>query len=182
MQTDLGKIAGDGQLERTGTPRIPSLLLGTAVSSLRAKHELRPSRVPFILQQKLEGCGYGHPSAPDRLFHATYDHEGPAANCDKCDHSKPLRRSSRESDDPIIHYGAVASGSQVMKNGIRRVEIAQQLDVICFEMEAAGLMDILPCLPIRGICDYSDSHKSKEWQRYAAATAAACARELRVAT
>jgi hypothetical protein len=45
-------------------------------------------------------------------------------------------------------------------------------------MEAAGLMDIIPCLPIRGICDYSDSHKSKEWQKYAAATAAAYAKEL----
>jgi nucleoside phosphorylase len=45
-------------------------------------------------------------------------------------------------------------------------------------MEAAGPMDIIPCLPIRGICDYSDSHKNKEWQRYAAATAAAYAREL----
>ncbi|CAH0017225.1 unnamed protein product, partial [Clonostachys rhizophaga] len=45
-------------------------------------------------------------------------------------------------------------------------------------MEAAGLMDIRPCLPIRGICDYSDSHKNKEWQRYAAATAAAYAGEL----
>lgn len=56
--------------------------------------------------------------------------------------------------------------------------IAKELGVICFEMEAAGLMDILPCLPIRGICDYSDSHKAKEWQRYAAGTAAAYAREL----
>ncbi|KAL4952197.1 hypothetical protein BDW69DRAFT_185654 [Aspergillus filifer] len=45
-------------------------------------------------------------------------------------------------------------------------------------MEAAGLMDILPCLPIRGICDYSDSHKSKGWQRYAAATAAVYATQL----
>ncbi|KAF4856282.1 Vegetative incompatibility protein HET-E-1 [Colletotrichum siamense] len=45
-------------------------------------------------------------------------------------------------------------------------------------MEAAGMMDILPCLPIRGICDYSDSHKNKSWQRYAAATAAALATEL----
>ncbi|KAK9847924.1 hypothetical protein MYU51_017389 [Penicillium brevicompactum] len=47
-----------------------------------------------------------------------------------------------------------------------------------FEMESAGLMDILPCLPIRGICDYADSHKGEAWQRYAAATAAAYAREL----
>jgi nucleoside phosphorylase len=65
-----------------------------------------------------------------------------------------------------------------MRSGTTRDNIARELDVICFEMEAAGLMDILPCLPIRGICDYSDSHKSKEWQRYASATAASYAREL----
>jgi hypothetical protein len=31
---------------------------------------------------------------------------------------------------------------------------------------------------IRGICDYADSHKNKQWQKYAAATAAAHAKEL----
>jgi nucleoside phosphorylase len=45
-------------------------------------------------------------------------------------------------------------------------------------MEAAGLMDDFPCLVIRGICDYADSHKNKRWQPYAAATAAAYAKEL----
>jgi superfamily II DNA or RNA helicase len=45
-------------------------------------------------------------------------------------------------------------------------------------MEAAGLMDQLPCLVVRGICDYCDSHKSKEWQGYAALTAAAYAKTL----
>jgi hypothetical protein len=45
-------------------------------------------------------------------------------------------------------------------------------------MEAAGLMNDFPCLVIRGICDYSDTHKHKLWQRYAAATAAAYAKEL----
>jgi hypothetical protein len=45
-------------------------------------------------------------------------------------------------------------------------------------MEAAGLMDNFPCLVIRGICDYSDTHKKKNWQPYAAATAAAYAKEL----
>lgn len=78
----------------------------------------------------------------------------------------------------MIHYGAIASGNQVMRSGTQRDNIARQLDAICFEMEAAGLMDILPCLPIQGICDYSDSHKNKAWQRYAAAAAAAYAREL----
>jgi hypothetical protein len=45
-------------------------------------------------------------------------------------------------------------------------------------MEAAGLMNDFPCLVIRGICDYADSHKNDCWQRYAAAAAAACAKEI----
>jgi hypothetical protein len=45
-------------------------------------------------------------------------------------------------------------------------------------MEAAGLMINYSCLVIRGICDYGDSHKNKEWQEYAAAVAAAYAKEL----
>jgi nucleoside phosphorylase len=51
-------------------------------------------------------------------------------------------------------------------------------DVLCFEMEAAGLMSHFPCLVIRGICDYSDSHKNKKWQGYAAMAAAAYARDV----
>jgi hypothetical protein len=45
-------------------------------------------------------------------------------------------------------------------------------------MEAAGLLDQLDCLEIRGICDYSDSHKNKQWQGYAALTVATYARQL----
>ena len=45
-------------------------------------------------------------------------------------------------------------------------------------MEAAGLMNSFQCLVIRGICDYADSHKNKRWQPYAAAAAAACAKEV----
>ncbi|KAL0933891.1 nacht and ankyrin domain protein [Colletotrichum truncatum] len=44
-------------------------------------------------------------------------------------------------------------------------------------MEAARLMDNFPCIPVRGICDYVDSHKNEEWQNYAAATAAVCAKD-----
>ena len=45
-------------------------------------------------------------------------------------------------------------------------------------MEAAGLMVHFPCLVIRGICDYSDSHENKEWQGYAAMEAAAYTNDL----
>jgi nucleoside phosphorylase len=40
------------------------------------------------------------------------------------------------------------------------------------------LMNNFPCLVIRGICDYADSHKNDVWHRYAAVTAAAYAKEF----
>ncbi|KAF7539367.1 hypothetical protein G7Z17_g12433 [Cylindrodendrum hubeiense] len=182
MQCDLGKIVEDGQIRRTAIPRILQNQLGTLVSTLRSTHEREPSRIPSILREKLEGLTeYSRPSLPDHLFYASYDHASSTPGCDGCDYSRLLPRGRRVSNDPLIHYGAIASGNQVMRSGTARDDIAKQLDVMCFEMEAAGLMDILPCLPIRGICDYSDSHKNKEWQRYAAATAAAYARELLLA-
>jgi nucleoside phosphorylase len=75
---------------------------------------------------------------------------------------------------PAVHFGLMASGNSVMKSGEDRDRIAAQEDVIAFEMEGAGVWDSFPCIVIKGACDYSDSHKSKDWQQYAAAVAAAC--------
>ncbi|KAL2782992.1 hypothetical protein BJX66DRAFT_143516 [Aspergillus keveii] len=66
-----------------------------------------------------------------------------------------------------------------MRDGLVRDRVSSELDgVLCFEMEAAGLMNSFPCLVIRGISDYADSHKNKRWQGYAAATAAAFTKEI----
>jgi DNA replication protein DnaC len=66
-----------------------------------------------------------------------------------------------------------------MRHSQTRDRLAKELGIICFfEMEAAGLRNQLPCLVICGICDYSDSHKNKRWQGYAALTAAAFAKVL----
>ncbi|KAN0076274.1 hypothetical protein V8E54_006416 [Elaphomyces granulatus] len=70
------------------------------------------------------------------------------------------------SDEPQIHYGLLASGNQVMMHGETRDQLAKEHGMLCFEMEAAGLMNQLPCLVIREICDYSDAHKNKQWQSY----------------
>jgi hypothetical protein len=51
-------------------------------------------------------------------------------------------------------------------------------DILCFKMEAAGIMTEFPCIVIRGISDYADSHKNDKWQHYAAAAAAGCVKEL----
>ena len=79
----------------------------------------------------------------------------------------------------MVHYGTIASGNQLIKNGVIRDQISEELGgILCYEMEAAGVMNTLRCLVIRGICDYSDSHKNKDWQPYASLTAAAYAKEL----
>jgi nucleoside phosphorylase len=88
-------------------------------------------------------------------------------------------RMKAETSEPFslsIHIGKMGSGDSVMKSGMHRDEIARKHDVIAFEMEGAGVRDYFPCLVIKGVCDYADSHKNKQWQNYAAAAAAACTR------
>jgi hypothetical protein len=113
----------------------------------------------------------------DHLFEAAYDHVG-GVTCHLCDLNRLVNRDPRNSPNPVVHYGTIASANQVMKDGLTRETLRNQFDFRCFEMEAAGLMNNFPCVVIRGICDYADSHKNKEWQPYAAATAAAYAKEL----
>ncbi|ETS03756.1 purine and uridine phosphorylase [Trichoderma reesei RUT C-30] len=73
---------------------------------------------------------------------------------------------------PEIFIGCVASGDTVMKSGEHRDQIAIPRDIIAFEMEGAGAWDEVPCVVVKGVCDYADSHKNKRWQPFAAATAA----------
>ncbi|KAK0367705.1 hypothetical protein CLIM01_14938, partial [Colletotrichum limetticola] len=91
-----------------------------------------------------------------------------------------MNRSKRggHDDDPAVHYGLIASANQLMKDANIRDKLSEKHGVLCFEMEAAGLMNHFLCLVVRGICDYSDSHKNKEWQGFAAMTAAAYATDL----
>src|SRR5205814_3313192 len=114
----------------------------------------------------------------DVLFEAEYNHVG-EDSCASCAATGKVQREERTNNTPAVHYGTIASGNQVMRDGVMRDKISSEFGVVlCFEMEAAGLMNSFPCLVIRGICDYADSHKNKKWQPYAAAAAAACAKEV----
>ncbi|KAK2052731.1 hypothetical protein LY76DRAFT_609656 [Colletotrichum caudatum] len=183
VQYDFGKAVHDGRFERIGTLNKPPQSVLTAVAKLRANHEMWPNRIPAFLadmeQRYPKMSEYLYKSMDeDRLFQALYEHTG-GDTCNDCDISKVVEREPRPAAaTPKIHYGIIASGNQVIKHAQTRDRLAKDLGIICFEMEAAGLMDNFPCLVVRGICDYSDSHKAKRWQRYAAATAAAYTKEL----
>ncbi|KAI9043960.1 5'-methylthioadenosine/S-adenosylhomocysteine nucleosidase family protein [Aspergillus affinis] len=89
-------------------------------------------------------------------------------------HRMRLQASSTSPPKPKIHFGLVGSGDTVMKSGEHRDTTATMHNLVAFEMEASGIWDCLPCLVIKGVCDYADSHKNKYFQNYAATTAAAC--------
>jgi nucleoside phosphorylase len=184
VQWDLGKSEADG-FKRTGMLNKPPLHLLNAVEGLKAWHRGKGNTLHMHLEQMLkenptmrEEENFVHQGRDnDVLFDAAYPHEG-GRTCAKCAQSRIVQRDERANDRPRIHYGTLASGNEVIKDGRTRDRIAEREGVIAFEMEAAGLMDSFPCLVIRGICDYADSHKNKRWQPYAAATAAAYAKEL----
>jgi nucleoside phosphorylase len=166
------------------------VLLRAAVSDIKAEHEEDGHRLEYVINAVLEKRPrlrkkYRRPDkSTDRLYqsgftHPLHDESGCSITCNKGLSNQVLRAErSEEDENPAIHYGVIASANQLMKDALVRDKLAIEKDVLCFEMEAAGLMNQFPCLVIRGICDYSDSHKSKEWQGYAAMTAAAYAKDL----
>ena len=184
IQNDFGKAVPDGNFQITSVPTRPPPILLNTVATLQAKHNRLQSQIPAILERVFQryphmgGCK--RPTADDILFKYSYNHVlSPQGTCDSCDRQYAQARPQRLSTNPVIHIGKVASANQVMRDGAMRKQRTEELSVDCFEMEAAGLMDdSISCLVIRGICDYSDSHKNKAWQEYAAAVAAAYATEL----
>jgi nucleoside phosphorylase len=185
VQYDRGKTVQGRDFKRTGSLDRPPEVLRQAVSQLRATYRLKRSRhAEYLTEMVSKYEDFASPAAKrgeqDMLFNPDYEHQGEFGypTCESCDATQIVQRSPRSSN-PVIHYGVIASGNQVMKNGLERDRVSRELGgALCFEMEAAGLMNTFSCLVIRGICDYSDSHKNKNWQSYAAAVAAVYTKEL----
>lgn len=183
IQYDYGKAVQGGLFEATGMLNQPPTILLAALGKVRST-PLNRSKFPEYLKA-FEQFGdespefAARPKAPDRFFHSTYAHPQKEPTCRKCESGNEVQREERlQPTKSKVHYGTIASGNQVMKDADKRDAIARDNDILCFEMEAAGLMNQFPCLVIRGVCDYCDSHKNKAWQPYAAAAAAAWAKEL----
>ncbi|KAJ4248094.1 hypothetical protein NW762_012864 [Fusarium torreyae] len=183
VQYDLGRDSENGFHLKGFLAAPPSLLRG-AVSTMKSDLMVKENKIDeFISAMMKRGrrlAAYARPSdETDILFESDYSHESNASSCDRCDRTRCIRRPTRTFEGPEIHYGLIASGDSVVKNVARRDMITREVgDVLCLEMEAAGMMTEFSCIVIRGISDYADTHKNDQWHFYAAATAAACAKEL----
>ncbi|KAH8696360.1 putative ankyrin repeat-containing protein [Talaromyces proteolyticus] len=187
VQYDFGKSEQEKRFVHTGGKlnKPPNIVLN-AVSRLQADHARGRYKIPEMLSAMLSDnptmMKFQHQGfEKDRLFKPEVVHEEGKKSCKACygvNDGNVVRRKDRSEKVPRIYYGTIGSADQVMRDAILRDQWASKENIICFEMEAAGLMDSFPCIVIRGICDYADSHKNKIWQPYAAATAASYAKEL----
>ncbi|RKK27976.1 hypothetical protein BFJ66_g16403, partial [Fusarium oxysporum f. sp. cepae] len=183
---DFGKAIQGRDFQETGLLNQPPTLLRTTVSGLKARYERKGHQlaetINMILEKnpRLRGKYKQPETGADKLFKPEVTHDLSCAAICSDDVSNLVLRPERteDEDNPTIHYGLIASADRLMKDASARDRLSEEKEVLCFEMEAAGLMNHFPCLVIRGICDYSDSHKNKEWQGYAAMVAAAYAKDL----
>ncbi|KAI0490594.1 purine and uridine phosphorylase [Xylaria cf. heliscus] len=88
-------------------------------------------------------------------------------------------RQPREvSDRTRVWYGPIGSGEKLLKNARKTNELRDRYNIIGLEMVAAGAINRISVGVVRGVCNYGDVHKNKEWQPYAAAMAAAYAKAI----
>ncbi|TLD14370.1 uncharacterized protein PgNI_02693 [Pyricularia grisea] len=169
----------NGRVARTGSLNAPPRILFNALAKLRANDFRDRTQVVGHLSKLFSQPKFASPGPENDMFYEALLQHKAGATCVKCRPEDMVDRETRTTTDPRLFFGTIASGNQVMKDGLTRDRYSRELGgVLCFEMEAAGLMNSFPCIVVRGICDYADAHKNKRWQPYAAAIAAACAKEL----
>ncbi|KAK6518886.1 hypothetical protein TWF281_003577 [Arthrobotrys megalospora] len=182
LQYNFGKTIQNGEFLQTGALNKPPAVLLGAITKLKADYLTSTGGLNKAIEESVARLSvpekFARPDTQrDQLFDAHYDHPTENESCKQCDPAKVIERSQR-SLDQLSAIWLIASGNQVMKYGSARDQLSRSKGVLCFEMEAAGIVDEIPTLVVRGICDYSDSHKNKAWQPYAALVAAVFAREL----
>lgn len=177
IQYDLAKALQNNVFESTGTLRPPPRVLLSAISLLKSDPKTDETLVTYL--KEIEECRneYRRPVQDQRHCSGKTcrDSSEKKASLDEINNEMETRPRLNH---PAIHYGIVASGNLVIKDTHTRDRLAREYGAICFEMEAAGVMNVLPSLVIRGISDYANSHKNNIWQEYAAAAAASYAKLL----
>lgn len=154
VQYDLGKETKDGFI-RKGFLYSPPAFMRNAVITMKSDHRYSTTNG---ISQHLEAF---------KLRNSRLN-----------DFERPESTSAHERG-LLIHYGLIALGHTVIKTRKGRYELVQSLgDVLCVEMEAAGISTSYVYLVIRGISDLADENKNDDWHGAAALAAAACMKEL----
>ncbi|KAL2845049.1 nucleoside phosphorylase domain-containing protein [Aspergillus pseudoustus] len=173
---DTGKYEQGGFVPN-GTANNPPSICINIDQALEEDELMNRSPLGATLKAITATCQFTRPTTADILFMPGFRHVTPGANCSNCrsqGKSKIIKRDPRPDHTPVVHRGLILSGGGVVKTPRDRDTLRRaQKNAICYEMEAIGVAEIFPCFVVRGISDYSDTHKQDGWHGYAAAAAAA---------
>nr|XP_042894733.1 uncharacterized protein LOC107448896 isoform X2 [Parasteatoda tepidariorum] len=124
----------------------------------------RPSpetdKLYFMSSEDGEIVDFGHPQPQE----GTFDPRKPGA--------------------PVLHFGAVGSGRVLMHDDTKRLTFADKHGIMSFDTGFGSVVESIfgnrkdDYIFIRGIADYKDGTKKKEWQPYAALAAAAVMKSI----
>ncbi|KAI9779634.1 MAG: hypothetical protein M1839_007299 [Geoglossum umbratile] len=158
FQYDFGETIQDQIFRQTGFLDQPPMVLRAAVNGLKAKYEEEGHQLEDAINNVLQKNPrlqkkYKRPDpTTDRLYQSGAVHSQNGSLCCMvfCSDgiSKLVLRPKRteDEDNPAIHCGLIASANQLMKDALVRDRLAAEMNVLCFEMKAAGLMNHIPCL------------------------------------
>ncbi|PKK45226.1 hypothetical protein CI102_8688 [Trichoderma harzianum] len=179
VQWSMEKVEGNDRFERIGSLKQPPASLLTALTKLQKAEELSRAKKPENFEPLLK--------KRPRLISKTLLWNSLKSTLGKADHSDVNTSTTGDEGDGgeeenrryPVHFGMIASGNQVIEDTTLRTKLNEDIGgkVLCVEVGAAGLAKIFPCLVIRGICDYVDSHNADR-QRDAVANAADFAKNL----
>jgi nucleoside phosphorylase len=93
------------------------------------------------------------------------------------------RRSGHPDGWPKVHRATIGSADRLLRDAVRRDELAARYGLRAVEMEASGIavaadLHARDWYIVRGVADYCDHHKNNRWHGYAALVAAAYTRAL----
>ncbi|KAL4788952.1 purine and uridine phosphorylase [Aspergillus venezuelensis] len=159
-----------GVKDTLGRPGREIRTLSNGLRAENARIELQRQIERYLHTLHQRGAKWCHPGVSDILFRAAYLHKyhNPSSlgrcSCLGCGSADQICEEALVKDCNDLDCDS-SQHVRRRESGQHRDEIARREKVIGFEMEGAG-----------GVCDYADSHKSKLWQAYAAATGASVAK------
>lgn len=158
----------------------PELAMNTvfALHTEQIPHGTSPAVTQFYNEARAHNSRLrdqsNHPGGDsDFLFASESQHASRDSSSRRLNQWRP-----RSDNQPRIFYGTIASGEKAITDVSARDRFAREYGILCCETQAAGVVDLLPCLVVCGVSSYADSHPSRQWEGYAAVVAAAYAKEI----
>jgi nucleoside phosphorylase len=143
-------------------------VIGSAISKIKAKEQGTEAVLRYYNEAASKNTKFSDPGQENDIL------------CLSCDDTPVARQRRPDTKRTLVWYGSIGSGDKLLKSSRDRDELRDRYNVIGLEMEAAGVMNEIPVGNIRGVCDYGDERKNKDWQPYAAVMAAAFAKAVLV--